>query len=120
MSTAWGSMYVNDFIDRGRVKRVYIQGEMASRLAPEDFGKWYVRNAEGKMVPRSEEHTSELQSLMRISYAVFCLKKKTTVTNAHNLCRHRLEHIQNKHENKLTHNHNSTADHLDSSSQAHR
>src|SRR3546814_10173010 len=29
-------------------------------------------------VPRSEEHTSELQSLMRISYAVFCLKKKTT------------------------------------------
>src|SRR3546814_1506162 len=32
---------------------------------------------------RSEEHTSELQSLMRISYAVFCLKKKTTHTNKH-------------------------------------
>jgi len=53
MSAAWGSMYVNDFIDRGRVKRVYIQGEMAARLAPEDFGKWYVRNAEGDMVPFS-------------------------------------------------------------------
>src|SRR3546814_7175151 len=92
MSTAWGSMYVNDFIDRGRVKRVYIQGEMASRLAPEDFGKWYVRNAEGKMVPfsafatgewRSEEYTSELQSLMRISYAVFCLTKKKNVRKSH-------------------------------------
>src|SRR3546814_5255634 len=34
---------------------------------------------------RSEEHTSELQSLMRISYAVFCLKKKTTHTNRTNL-----------------------------------
>src|SRR3546814_10354738 len=35
-------------------------------------------------VPRSEEHTSELQSLMRISYAVFCLKKKTNHTNKPN------------------------------------
>ena len=59
MSAAWGSMYVNDFIDRGRVKRVYIQGEMESRLAPEDFGKWYVRNAEGKMVPFSAFATGE-------------------------------------------------------------
>src|SRR3546814_4981379 len=33
--------------------------------------------------PRSEEHTSELQSLMRISYAVFCLKKKKKITNKH-------------------------------------
>ncbi|HEY9573371.1 MAG TPA: efflux RND transporter permease subunit [Pusillimonas sp.] len=53
MSTAWGSMYVNDFIDRGRVKRVYLQGNMDSRLSPEDFGKWYVRNAQGEMVPFS-------------------------------------------------------------------
>ncbi|MGB6103954.1 MAG: efflux RND transporter permease subunit [Pusillimonas sp.] len=53
MSTAWGSMYVNDFIDRGRVKRVYLQGNMDSRLAPEDFGKWYVRNSQGEMVPFS-------------------------------------------------------------------
>src|SRR3546814_4669482 len=38
-------------------------------------------------LPRSEEHTSELQSLMRISYAVFCLKKKQNTTNKHN-CTH--------------------------------
>src|SRR3546814_7629976 len=37
---------------------------------------------------RSEEHTSELQSLMRISYAVFCLKKKKTITKRHNTRRH--------------------------------
>src|SRR3546814_5562035 len=37
---------------------------------------------------RSEEHTSELQSLMRISYAVFCLKKKTTTTNKQNYTTH--------------------------------
>src|SRR3546814_3163158 len=45
----------------------------------------------GPDVRRSEEHTSELQSLMRISYAVFCLKKKTTVTNAHTLSTPRRE-----------------------------
>jgi len=53
MSVAWGSAYVNDFIDRGRVKRVYVQGKQDARLAPEDFDKWYVRNAEGRMVPFS-------------------------------------------------------------------
>jgi multidrug efflux pump len=51
MSAAWGSMYVNDFIDQGRVKRVYLQGNMDSRLAPEDFNQWYVRNKIGDMVP---------------------------------------------------------------------
>ncbi len=59
MSAAWGSMYVNDFIDRGRVKRVYIQGEDASRISPEDFDKWYVRNALGEMVPFSAFATGE-------------------------------------------------------------
>src|SRR3546814_2583381 len=39
--------------------------------------RWHRRVREGKVAARSEEHTSELQSLMRISYAVFCLKKKT-------------------------------------------
>src|SRR3546814_5036412 len=39
----------------------------------------YGRRLMGQLYGRSEEHTSELQSLMRISYAVFCLKKKTTV-----------------------------------------
>src|SRR3546814_2555092 len=38
---------------------------------------------DGPAVGRSEEHTSELQSLMRISYAVFCLKKKTTLVDTH-------------------------------------
>lgn len=50
MSSAWGSAYVNDFVDRGRVKKVYVQGEIASRISPEDFDKWYVRNANGEMV----------------------------------------------------------------------
>lgn len=59
MSAAWGSMYVNDFIDKGRVKRVYIQGDMDSRIVPEDFDKWYVRNAVGKMIPYSAFATSE-------------------------------------------------------------
>ncbi|HBO0349184.1 TPA: efflux RND transporter permease subunit [Pseudomonas aeruginosa] len=59
MSAAWGSMYVNDFIDRGRVKRVYIQGQDESRISPEDFDKWYVRNALGEMVPFSAFATGE-------------------------------------------------------------
>jgi multidrug efflux pump len=50
MSTAWGSAYVNDFVDRGRVKKVYVQGAIDSRISPEDFAKWYVRNARGEMV----------------------------------------------------------------------
>ncbi|PND33724.1 hydrophobe/amphiphile efflux-1 family RND transporter [Achromobacter pulmonis] len=50
MSTAWGSSYVNDFIDRGRVKRVYVQGIPQARITPEDFNKWYVRNKNGQMV----------------------------------------------------------------------
>ncbi|MGB2078156.1 MAG: efflux RND transporter permease subunit, partial [Vibrio sp.] len=51
LSIAWGSAYVNDFIDRGRVKKVYIQGATPYRMNPEDLKSWYVRNDEGKMVP---------------------------------------------------------------------
>ena len=51
LSAAWGSSYVNDFIDHGRVKRVYVQGEPSSRMQPEDLNNWYVRNAQGGMVP---------------------------------------------------------------------
>ncbi|MDR3533144.1 MAG: efflux RND transporter permease subunit, partial [Rhodopila sp.] len=51
LSAAYGSSYVNDFIDRGRVKRVYLQGQVSSRMEPEDLGRWYVRNQAGKMVP---------------------------------------------------------------------
>ena len=53
LSYAWGSGYVNDFIDRGRVKRVFIQGDAPSRMLPQDFNKWYVRNGRGEMVPFS-------------------------------------------------------------------
>ena len=53
MSIAWGSTYVNDFIDRGRVKKVYLQGEAGSRVTPEDFDRWHVRNSFGNMVPFS-------------------------------------------------------------------
>ncbi|WP_459618347.1 efflux RND transporter permease subunit [Bordetella sp. 2513F-2] len=59
LSAAWGSSYVNDFIDRGRVKRVYIQGQPMSRMVPEDLNKWYVRNAAGDMVPFSAFATAE-------------------------------------------------------------
>ncbi|WP_095096142.1 efflux RND transporter permease subunit [Pseudomonas sp. Irchel 3A5] len=53
LSIALGGSYVNDFIDRGRVKKVYVQGEAASRMTPEDLGKWFVRNDAGTMVPLS-------------------------------------------------------------------
>ena len=53
LSTAWGSSYVNDFIDRGRVKKVYLQGDAPYRMLPEDLNKWHVRNKNGEMVPFS-------------------------------------------------------------------
>jgi len=53
LSVGWGSSYVNDFIDRGRVKKVYMQGAAPSRMGPEDFEKWFVRNDQGEMVPFS-------------------------------------------------------------------
>ena len=53
LAAAWGGLYVNDFIDRGRVKRVYIQGDAPFRSKPEDLSNWYVRNASGTMTPFS-------------------------------------------------------------------
>ncbi|UYY60069.1 efflux RND transporter permease subunit [Sphingomonas sp. S2-65] len=54
LSTAWGGRYVNDFIDRGRVKRVYVQGDAPFRAAPGNINEWFVRNnAAGQMVPFS-------------------------------------------------------------------
>jgi len=53
LSIALGGSYVNDFIDRGRVKKVYIQGQPNARMSPEDLHKWYVRNGAGEMVPFS-------------------------------------------------------------------
>jgi multidrug efflux pump len=53
ISTAWGGRYVNDFIDRGRVKRVYVQGDAPYRSQPNDIDQWFVRNSQGDMVPFS-------------------------------------------------------------------
>ena len=53
LSAAWGGRYVNDFIDRGRVKRVYVQGDAQYRAKPEDINQWSVRNNNGEMVPFS-------------------------------------------------------------------
>jgi len=51
IATAWGGAYVNDFIDRGRVKRVYIQADAPYRMSPEDIGDLYVRGESGTMAP---------------------------------------------------------------------
>src|SRR5689334_8953605 len=53
LSTAWGGRYVNDFIDRGRVKRVYVQGDAPFRAKPNDIDQWFVRSNQGAMVPFS-------------------------------------------------------------------
>ncbi|MDB6091725.1 MAG: multidrug transporter [Gammaproteobacteria bacterium] len=53
LTGAWGSAYVNQFVDRGRVKKVFIQGDPSSRMSPQDLDQWYVRNASGTMVPFS-------------------------------------------------------------------
>jgi len=58
LSTAWGSTYVNDFVDRGRVKKVYVQAAAPFRMLPGDIDKWYVRNSAGGMVPFSAFSTS--------------------------------------------------------------
>lgn len=54
ISTAWSGSYINDFIDRGRIKRVYLQGDMQYRSKPEDLSYWYVKNAQGQMTPFSQ------------------------------------------------------------------
>lgn len=53
LSAAWGGQYVNDFIDRGRVKRVFVQADAPFRATPEDLGRWFVRGADGQMAPFS-------------------------------------------------------------------
>ena len=53
ISTAWGGAYINDFIDRGRVKRVYIQADQPYRVSPENIGDFYVRGSTGTMAPFS-------------------------------------------------------------------
>jgi multidrug efflux pump len=58
LSAAWGSSYINDFIDRGRVKRVYMQGDAPYRMTPQDLDRWYVRSANDTMAPFSSFATS--------------------------------------------------------------
>ncbi|MDD4240255.1 MAG: efflux RND transporter permease subunit, partial [Smithellaceae bacterium] len=53
LSAAFGSAYVNDFVQGGRVKRVYIQADAPYRMLPKDLEKLYVRNTQGRMVPFS-------------------------------------------------------------------
>ena len=53
LSTAWGSSYINQFTDRGRVKRVFMQGDAPFRMAPDDLERWYVRGTSGNMAPFS-------------------------------------------------------------------
>lgn len=53
LSTAWGSNYVNDFVDNGRIKKVYVQADAPYRMKPENLGQWHLRNNQGGMVPFS-------------------------------------------------------------------
>ena len=53
LATVWGGSYVNDFIDKGRVKKVYVQGDAPFRMMPEDMERWYFRNRMGEMAPFS-------------------------------------------------------------------
>ena len=52
-ASAWAPTYVNDFIDNGRVKRVYVQSDAKFRMMPDDLNYWSVRNNKGEMVPFS-------------------------------------------------------------------
>jgi len=61
LATAWGSTYVNDFIQNGRVKKVYLQGDPKYRMLPEDINSWYVHNKAGDMVPFSAFATARWQ-----------------------------------------------------------
>jgi HAE1 family hydrophobic/amphiphilic exporter-1/multidrug efflux pump len=51
LAATWGAAYLNDFLDRGRTKRVYMQADAPFRMNPEDLGRWYARNRAGEMVP---------------------------------------------------------------------
>jgi hydrophobe/amphiphile efflux-1 (HAE1) family protein len=53
LQTAWGSTYVNNFLDKGRIKKVFVQGDSIFRMLPEDMDRWYLRNGQSGMVPFS-------------------------------------------------------------------
>jgi HAE1 family hydrophobic/amphiphilic exporter-1/multidrug efflux pump len=58
LSVAWAGRYVNDFLDGGRIKRVYVQGDAPYRMVPEDIERWRVRNSTGGLVPFSTFSTA--------------------------------------------------------------
>ena len=58
-SAAWGSAYVDNFMDRNRVKKVYVQGRAEDRMTEKDLTKWYVKSHNGNMVPFSAFVTTE-------------------------------------------------------------
>ncbi|ELZ5048704.1 TPA: multidrug efflux RND transporter permease subunit AcrB [Enterobacter asburiae] len=58
LGAAWGGSYVNDFIDHGRVKKVYVMSEAQYRMLPNDINSWFVRGSNGQMVPFSAFSTS--------------------------------------------------------------
>ncbi|CUR46030.1 efflux RND transporter permease subunit [Alloalcanivorax xenomutans] len=62
ISYAWGGSYVNDFIDRGRVKRVYLQGDAAYRSLPDHLNPWHVRGETGTMTPFSSFASTHWQT----------------------------------------------------------
>lgn len=53
LSTAWGGRYIGDYIENGRIKRVFVQGDAPYRSRPEDLGQWFVRTSSGQMAPFS-------------------------------------------------------------------
>ncbi len=53
LSAAWGSAYIDDFMDRNRIKKIFLQAEPEARMNEKDFNKWYIRNNAGKLVPFS-------------------------------------------------------------------
>jgi multidrug efflux pump len=68
LTVAWAGDYVNDFVDRGRVKRVYVQGDAPFRSRPEDLDQWHVRSTAGTMAPFSAfAHTSWKQAPVSVS-----------------------------------------------------
>lgn len=59
LSVAWGSSYIDNFMERSRVKKIFVQAEASARMTELDLNKWYVRNNKGEMVPCSAFITTE-------------------------------------------------------------
>ncbi len=78
LATAWGSQYIDDFIDRGRVKRVIVQSEAQFRMVPENFDLWSVRNAKGDMVPFRSFATSHWTTARHDSNATTACPRSTS------------------------------------------